>query len=41
LPLVVELPRGNWKIAASGARVDKNRITMQAPVKMLELEPMR
>jgi len=40
LPIVVELPKGNWQVSASGAKAVKSRLTLRALVKRVELIPM-
>jgi hypothetical protein len=41
LPVVIELPKGNWRTQAPGARVDGNRITLRLPAGLTELSPTR
>ena len=41
LPMVIELPKGNWRTSAPGAKVVKNRITMRLPAEKVEITPVR
>lgn len=41
LPMVIELPKGNWQSRAPGAQVRGNRVTLPLPAGILELSPKR
>jgi hypothetical protein len=41
LPMVIDLPKGNWQTGVSGAKLVKNRSTLRLPAKAVELEPVR
>jgi len=41
LPVVIELPKEDWRTRAPGAQVAGNRITLRLPPGLTELSPAR
>jgi hypothetical protein len=41
LPVIIELPKGNWQTKAPGAQADGNRIILPLPADAIEISPAR
>jgi hypothetical protein len=41
LPLVIQLPRGNWRTTGPRARLEANRLTVRLPAGVVEISPGR